>query len=171
MTQSQQNGPYVTPAHAFETGARGHESMPSGYEPPVPANTPNTQPTRWVGWVFFAGIIMLTVGCFNMIGGIVALFRSSYYLVTADDLMVRVDYTAWGWLFIIYGAVVAAAGFGVMVGKTWARVIGVILAVINALLNLTFLAAYPVWSVMVIALDVIVIYALIVHGREAAGMT
>jgi len=63
-----------------------------------------------------------------------------------------------------------AAGLGLLRGQTWARVTGVVLAVVSALVNITFLAAYPLWSTLVIAVDVIVIYALIVHGRESKAL-
>jgi len=124
------------------------------------------QPTAWVGWIFFAGILMLLVGCFNVIAGVVALLKEDYFLVGPAGLMLGMDFTAWGWTYLIYGTVLTLAGFGIMVGQTWARVVAVVLAVVNALLNLTFLAAYPVWTMLIIVLDVIVVYALIVHGRE-----
>jgi hypothetical protein len=124
------------------------------------------QETGWVGWVVFAGILMFLAGSFNAIAGIVALFNRNYYLVPSEGLLVKVDYKAWGWTLLIYGIIVMIAGLGVLVGQTWARVIGVILAGVNAVLNLGFLAAYPIWSTIVIVLDVVVIYALTVHGRE-----
>src|SRR2546430_15968118 len=89
--------------------------------------------TAWVGWVMFAGVIMLTIGCFNAVAGIVALTNSDYYLVTSNRLLVHVDYTAWGWTLLIYGVVVGLAGAGVLVGQVWARAVGVLLAVVNAL--------------------------------------
>jgi hypothetical protein len=128
---------------------------------------PGAKPTGWVGWVFFAGIIMAIIGTFQVMMGLVAIFDDGYYLVTDQGLMLSVNYTAWGWLHLILGAVVIAAGVGVMRGQTWARAVGITLAAINAIVNVAFLAAYPVWTVMVVSLDVIVIYALAVHGREA----
>lgn len=125
-----------------------------------------SEPTGWVGWIFFAGVIMILGGTFQAIFGLVALFNSSYFLVPSTSLVVAVNYTGWGWVHLIAGILVVLAGFGVLTGQTWARIVGVVLAGISALLNLAFLAAYPVWSVIVIALDVIVIYALCVHGRE-----
>jgi hypothetical protein len=125
--------------------------------------------TGWVGWVLFAGILMFTVGFFNIIEGLVALFNSGYYQVQSTGLVIRVNYAAWGWALIIFGAVLVFAGYGVMAGRTWARAVGVIIAVINAVVNLTFIAAYPVWITLTVALDVLVIYALIVHGREASA--
>jgi hypothetical protein len=71
---------------------------------------------------------------------------------------------------LIAGVVVALAGSAVMIGRMWARVVGVVLAVVSAIANIGFLAAYPVWSTIIIALDVLVIYALVVHGREAESV-
>ncbi|MEU7907640.1 hypothetical protein [Actinoplanes sp. NPDC049118] len=122
--------------------------------------------TGWVGWVLFAGIIMLTGGFFNVMGGIVALIRDDFYLVGSSGLVLSIDYTAWGWLLLLSGVLLLFAGYGVMVGQTWARVTGVILAVINAVMHMVFMPAYPLWSIIVITLDVFIIFALAVHGRE-----
>jgi hypothetical protein len=108
------------------------------------------------------------IGSFQAISGLVALFNDDYYLVGKNGLVVSVDYTAWGWVHLVLGVVAFLTGIGMMIGQTWARVTGIILAVLSAIVNLAFAAAYPVWSVLIIALDVIVIYALAVHGREAA---
>jgi len=123
-------------------------------------------PTGWVGWIFFAGIIMVLTGIFQAIAGLVALFNSAYYLVPSANLAVHVSYTGWGWVHLVWGVLLLLAGFGVMTGQTWARVVGIILAGISAILNIVFLAAFPAWSLIVIVLDVLVIYALAVHGRE-----
>lgn len=127
--------------------------------------TPPEQ-TGWAGWVFFAGVMMILAGTFEAIAGLVALFNRDYFLVPAQDLVVRISYTGWGWAHLIVGALVVLAGFGVLTGQIWARIVGVVLAGVSAILHLAFLAAHPVWSVIVIALDVIVIYAICVHGRE-----
>ena len=123
--------------------------------------------TKWVGWVLFAGILMLTDGFFNIIQGFVALVRDDFYAVGKNGLVVSVDYTAWGWTLLLLGLLLVATGYGVMVGQTWARVTGVILAILNAIVNMLFMPAYPIWAIMVITIDVFVVYALIVHGREA----
>jgi len=110
---------------------------------------------------------MFTAGFINIIEGLVALFKDGYYLVRPSGLIVQVNYTTWGWTLLLFGIVLVVVGYGVAVGQTWARVAGVILACLNAVVNLGFISAYPVWIVLVISLDVIVVYALIVHGREA----
>lgn len=125
------------------------------------------QPTGWLGWVIFAGVAMIVLGAFQVIEGLVAVFQRAFYLVTPGHLVVHVSYQTWGWVHFAIGVAIAATGFGVMAGALWARVLGIAFAVISAIVNLAFLAAYPVWGVIIIALDVVVIYALAVHGREA----
>jgi len=129
-------------------------------------NIQPTQATGWVGWIFFSGILMVMLGAFHAIMGFVALFKDDYYLVGRNGLVLSLDYTQWGWVHIIIGLVALAAGFGVLVGQMWARVVGIILALVSAVGNLVFIAAHPIWSTMVIVLDVLIIYALCVHGRE-----
>jgi len=127
-----------------------------------------SRPTAWLGVVLFGGIMLLMVGGFQCIQGFVAIFREDYYLTGPNGLVLEVDYTAWGWTHVLISLVAVAAGIGVMAGQIWARVLGIVIAVISALVNVAFLSAYPIWSAIVIAMDVLVIYALAVHGREAA---
>lgn len=136
----------------------------------TPARPHQPAATGWVGWVIFAGVLMLLVGISNVIAGFLALFKDDYYLVAPTGLVVDIDYTAWGWTLLAWGLLLGVVGLGVLFGQTWARVSGVILVGGNALLNLGFLAAYPIWIMLVIVLDVIVIYALIVHGRETRAV-
>ena len=120
----------------------------------------------WTVWVIFAGTILMLIGAFHAIDGFVALFKDDYYVVRSSGLVVSVDYTAWGWTHLLLGLLLFATGSGAILGQTWARVVGVILALLSAVANMLFIAAYPLWSIIIITLDVIVIYALIVHGRE-----
>lgn len=132
-----------------------------------PAYTPTeAEPTGWVGWLAFAGITALVLGAFQIIEGLVAVFNRGYYLVGANNLIVHVNYNVWGWTHFGIGIVVLIAGVGVLTGAMWGRVLGIAVAVISAIVNLAFIAAYPVWGIIIIALDVLVIYALAVHGRE-----
>ena len=145
----------------------GTTSM-SGGGSTVPRQSTEAQSevTGWVGWIIFAGTMMALVGTFHVIQGLVALFDNTYYLVGQNGLLVQVDYTAWGWAHLLSGVVIFAAGLALFSGKMWARTLGVILASISAILNFAFIAAFPVWSLTVIALDVFVIYALTAHGGE-----
>ena len=125
-----------------------------------------TEMTAWVGWVFFAGAMMVMLGSFHVIEGLVAVFKDEVFLVGKSGLVVNVDYTVWGWVHIIGGLVIAGAGIALFSGRIWARTIGVIMAMVSAIVNITFLSAYPVWSAIMITLDILVIWALTVHGGE-----
>ena len=125
-----------------------------------------TQATGWVGWIVFSGILMVMLGMFQAVMGFVALFKDDFYLVARTGLVVSLDYTTWGWVHLLIGILAVCAGFGVLVGQMWARVFGIILALVSAVTNLVFIAAYPVWSTIVIVVDILVIFALSVHGRE-----
>jgi len=136
---------------------------------PPPQHRAEVTPTRtsgWVGWVIFGSMMMIMVGAFQLILGLTALLNSGYYQVRANGLVVNVDYTAWGWVHIVIGALALAAAFGLLAGQTWARVLGIALAMISALVNLAFIAAFPLWAITVITLDLLVIYAIAVHGGE-----
>jgi hypothetical protein len=76
--------------------------------------------------------------------------------------------TTWGWIHLIAVIVVFLAGLAVFKGSVWARTVGVIVAMLSAIVNFAFLPYYPVWSIIIITVDVLVIWALIVHGRELA---
>jgi hypothetical protein len=132
---------------------------------PYPAPS-QREPTAWVGFVLFGGIMLFMMGGFQVIEGFVALFKEDYFLVTRSGMIVSVDYTTWGWTHLLIGLVAIATGIGVLLGQMWARVLGIIVAVISALVNIAFLPAYPIWSTIIIAVDVLVIYALAVHGGE-----
>lgn len=144
-------------------------------EPAGPTTTTTTgqyqavQPSTvsgWVGWVYFAAFMMVLLGALHAITGLVALFKDQYFLVGNDGLIVTADYTAWGWAHLIGGVIVAAAGVALLTGRVWARVIAVLVTMLSILVNFAFMAAYPLWSVVMITIDVLVIWAVIVHGDE-----
>jgi hypothetical protein len=120
-----------------------------------------------VGFVLFAGIMMITIGIFQAIMGFAAIIENEFYVV-ARNYAYEVDVTAWGWIHLILGIVIGIAGWGVMVGALWARIVGITLAVLSAIANFFFIPYYPVWSLLIIALDVFVIWALCVYGRKEA---
>ena len=124
------------------------------------------EPTAWTGWVVFAGVMLIMLGSFQIIQGLVALFDDGFYLVRSNGLVVDVDYNTWGWVHTGIGIIGVLAGLGLLAGNMAARIVGIVVAFLSALVNLAFLSAYPVWSTIMITVDVIVIYAIIVHGRE-----
>ena len=127
--------------------------------------------TGWAGWLVFASFMMFLVGTFQSIQGLVAIFDDGYYVVRESGLVVNVDYTAWGFIHLILGILLILCGAGVLTGNVVARGVGVLLAGLSAVANMAFIGAYPVWSIIVIVVDVLVIYALTVHGGELRSST
>jgi hypothetical protein len=145
------------------------QQAPSAETPRIPQQREQdaaTEQTGWVGWVVFGAAMMVLLGTFHAIAGLVALFNETYFVAPAADLVVSVSYDTWGWAHLIGGLVVLGVGIGLFTGATWARVLGVGIAMLSAIVNLAFLAAYPVWSIMMITLAVLVIYAITAHGAE-----
>ena len=115
------------------------------------------------GWglVVFAGVMMIMLGSFHALAGLTAIFKDQFYVATPNYLY-SIDVTTWGWIHLIGGVVVAAAGFFVFSGALWARVIGIVLAALSAIANFLFVPHYPFWSLLMIALGIFVIWALAV---------
>ncbi|HEY7281228.1 MAG TPA: hypothetical protein VID47_06490 [Actinomycetota bacterium] len=123
--------------------------------------------TGWGGYILFAASIMILLGIFTLIMGSVSLFDESFFTTPPSGVLVT-GYHAWGVVHLVVGLFVLLAGFGLISGRSWARVMAVIVLGVNAITQLVFSSAYPIWSVLVIALDVLAIYAVTVHGRELA---
>jgi hypothetical protein len=126
----------------------------------------SAEPSGWAGMVIFGAMMMILLGSFQVIAGLVAIFNESYFYVSSQDLVVSVNYDTWGWAHLIVGAVALAAGFGLFTGAMWARVLGITVAVVSAIVNFVWLPAFPLWAITMITLDVLVIYAIAAHGRE-----
>jgi hypothetical protein len=124
--------------------------------------------TGWVGWVGFAGFLMILSGIFQIIAGLVGIFRDAFFLVTnnSSQLLVINNVHTWGWVNLIVGSIVVLAGLSLFSGSTWARIVAVFLAMGAAITNLVSMSLYPVWSIICIALSVLIMYAIIVHGGE-----
>jgi hypothetical protein len=135
-----------------------------------PAHAASAKDLAWLGWVVFAGILLFSSGLLTVVQGVVALVDDDFYQVAASSLPTGTDYTIWGWTLLVVGAIMLVSGLGVVVGYPWARVVAVVVAALNALVNLGFAAAYPVWAVVAFALDVLTVYALVVHGGAAKGL-
>jgi len=117
------------------------------------------------GFILFAAMMMIMAGLFQALAGLVAIFENEFYVATRNYLF-QFDATTWGWIHLIVGVIVALAGWGLLAGRTWARVVGITLAVVSAIANFLFIPYYPFWALTVIALDIFVIWALAAHGRE-----
>jgi len=132
----------------------------------MPMSADTREQTGWVGWIVFAGFMLMMVGSFHIIEGLIALFRDEVFLVGPRGLAVNVDYTAWGWVHLIGGILAIATGAGLLAGQMWARILAVIVAFASAIINMAFLPAYPIWSAILIGIDVLVIWAITMHGAE-----
>ncbi|UIP60031.1 DUF7144 family membrane protein [Agromyces marinus] len=123
--------------------------------------------TGWVGWGWFAGIVLLTAGIFDAIYGLMAVIGpDSAYFLTGAGTLFMFDVAGWGWWHLISGLLLILVAIALLAGATWARVIAIILVILNAVSQLFLLPVQPWWSMIVIVLDILVIYALTVHGRE-----
>jgi len=123
------------------------------------------------GWLRFGGTVVVLAGLFTLVMGVTALVKGEYYAVGPQGTLV-VDLTAWGWIHVVVGALALGTGVALALGAGWARVVAVLLVGFNALTQLTFLPVAPVQSTIVIALDVLVIWAVVAHAprpEPAAG--
>ena len=119
------------------------------------------------GWAAFAGVILFVVGVFNVLYGLAALLNDSQVLVTNGyDGVLIWNLTTWGWIHLVIGAVMVAVSIGLFAVKEWARVIAVIFCVLSAIAHIGLITAFPLWSILIIVLDVLVIYNLTVKGGE-----
>ena len=129
---------------------------------------PNARPAVWVvGMTAFAVIMMVMIGIFHAVEGLAALFTNEIYLVGARYVF-AFDLTAWGWIHLLLGVVLIVAGIGVRTGQLWARSVGIGFVVLSMIANFLFIPYYPVWSLLIIALDFFVIWALCVYNEDAA---
>ena len=118
-----------------------------------------------VGFTAFAAVMMIMIGVFQAIAGVVALVNDQFYVV-GEEWVFQFDITTWGWVHLLLGVVFGVAGAALFSGAVWARTVGVIVAVVSAVVNFAWLPWYPIWGVIMITVDVFVIWALTVHGRD-----
>jgi hypothetical protein len=124
------------------------------------------EPTGWVGWIWFAAVMMMIGGALQAIHGLVAVVNDDW-VVWGNRANLYLDLSEWGWIHLIVGIIVFLSGLGVLSGNVLARFVGVVLASLSLVANFLYLPAFPLWAIVVIAIDVLVIYALTVHGGEA----
>ncbi|SKB10227.1 DUF7144 family membrane protein [Aeromicrobium choanae] len=127
--------------------------------------TPQSSGGAAFGFIAFAAVMMIIMGVFHVYMGIVALAKSEFY-VKVPNYVLEVDASTWGWIHLVAGVIVVIAGFAIFSGKGWARGVGIALAAISMMLNFAFIPYYPIWALLVIALDVCIIWALVDRGTE-----
>ena len=126
--------------------------------------------SAWTGWVIFAGFVLIVVGCINAIQGLVAIFKHTVYVLPSSQLVVTTDYKAWGWTLLIWGIIMALAGLGLFSAKSWARWFAIFVVFINLIGQFAWFPAYPLWSMVAIALDIFVLFALTVRWSDARSV-
>ncbi len=121
--------------------------------------------TGWVGWIYFAAVAMIISGILNIINGLVAVFNDDWVLFDSRETLL-LDISGWGWLHILMGIVVLVSGIGITKGHVMARIVAVVGVSISVIANFVFLPAFPFWSIVIIIVDMLILWALIVHGDE-----
>jgi hypothetical protein len=128
------------------------------------------EPSGWaIGWTVFAATMMLIQGVWWVMAGLVALFNDEFFVVTPEYVF-QFDATTWGWIHLVVGVLILAAGVALYSGAVWARTVGVIMAVIAMVAAFAWLPWYPLWAVLLIVISVGVIWALTAHGRDVTSV-
>ena len=109
--------------------------------------------------------MMIMVGVFQALQGLIAIFENEFYVATRNYTF-QFDATTWGWIHLLVGLLVAFAGWGLLSGRTWARVVALTLAVLSAIANFLFIPYYPFWALLLVTLDIFVIWAITAHGGD-----
>jgi hypothetical protein len=116
------------------------------------------------GWASFAGVILFLVGTFSVLYGLAAVLNDDVVTVGGGGGVIVWNFTTWGWIHIVIGAIMVATSLGLFWVRPWARVAAVIFATLSAITQIGLITAFPLWSIMIIALDVLVIYHLTEKG-------
>jgi hypothetical protein len=111
------------------------------------------------GWYAFAGALIVIVGSLNLLQGLIALLKDDYFAVTKGGLLFA-DFSAWGAFFLIVGLIEVLVGLGILAYKTWARGVGVLLLMLNTIVQFAFIAAFPIWTLAAIIINIAAICAL-----------
>jgi hypothetical protein len=117
------------------------------------------------GQIAFAAIMMIVGGIWHGLSGLAGVLRDEVYLTT-PAYTYQFDLTWWGWVHLVLGAILVGTGIAVAQGRTWGRVTGIALAILSLVANFLFLPHYPVWSILIISLDIVIIYSLATYARE-----
>ncbi|MFC6157232.1 DUF7144 family membrane protein [Kribbella jiaozuonensis] len=124
--------------------------------------------TTMAGFVVFAGTMLMVIALINIFEGLLAIFSDEELVLTRNNLIV-VDVTGWGWTLVISGLILFAVGAGLLLMQTWARIVGIVVVGLHLVSQIAWLGAYPVWSLLMIALDVAVLFALTVKWSDVRG--
>ena len=127
------------------------------------------EPSGWaIGWTWFAGLMMVMIGFWHAMAGLVAIIDDEFYVPTQNYIF-KFDISTWGWIHLLLGILILLAGFALFSGAVWARTLGVILALVSGLAAFAWLPYYPIWGIIIIVVAVAVIWSLTVHGRDVSS--
>jgi hypothetical protein len=141
------------------------ESM-SPSRPPIPDDAAATVSTPLGGWVVFAALLLTVAGVFDVMWGLAAVLNDDVVTVGGAGGVILWDFTAWGWVHIVLGCVMLAAAMGLYALKSWARTVAIVLATVNAILQIGVMTAFPLWALLAVALDLLVLYGLTTRWGE-----
>jgi hypothetical protein len=120
------------------------------------------------GWINFAGLVMIILGGLAFFQGLIALFEDGYYVVSESGHLVF-DVNTWGWIMILWGIIIVLTGLSLLAGQGWARWVSILLVSLNVYAQLGFLgnSSYPLWSLTVLTLNIVVLFALVVRWDDS----
>ena len=134
------------------------------------SNGVNTKTTGWTGWIVFAAAMLVIGGILQIFYGLAAILDAHWFVYTSGSTYL-IDTSGWGWWLMLVGVLLGTTGILLWTGNIVGRILGVILAVISAVVNLAVFSVAPLWSLLAIIVDLLVIYAIAVHGREMKALT
>ena len=140
--------------------------MPTSSTAPSQQQDEDYEPRFWNGMIAFAAFMFLLLGGFHVLGGLVAMLEDEQYLIGESDLLFQDNFRVWGLAHVTIGVAMWFTGYALFFRRTWARVVAVAVAMVSALTNLAFLSANPWWFALMIVIDVLVIFAVVVHGES-----
>jgi hypothetical protein len=128
--------------------------------PPIPDDAAATVAQPLSGWIVFAALLLTVAGVFDLMWGLAAVLNDDVVTVGGGGGVILWDFTAWGWVHIVLGSVMLAAAMGLYALKSWARTVAIVLATLNAILQIGVMTAFPLWALLAVALDLLVLYGL-----------
>ena len=129
------------------------------------AKKTNNEMTGWVGWIGFASLMLYLVGIFHIIAGFAALFNDKVYAVGPNAFWI-LDLTQWGWIHTLGGVLAILAASSLLKGGVYGRTVADLVALFSAIVNMAFVPVYPIWSIIMVTISVLVVWAVVVHGSE-----
>lgn len=127
-------------------------------------------PAAWVGWVYFAASLLILIGAMQIVQGLGAIFNPDFFVATSEEVFVF-NIATWGWLHLAIGIIAISSGIGTFTGAVWARILALIVTAFAMLSSIAFITVFPFWSIFVLLVGAVVIYALTVQGDGTKSVT